>query len=67
MKKDIHPEYEDATITCACGEEFETKTTTGDMRVEVCSSCHPFYTGANQNKGARGGRIERFKEKYGLE
>ena len=67
MQKDIHPEYKEATITCACGESFKTKTTKGDMRVEVCSNCHPFYTGANKNKGTRGGRVERFKEKYGLE
>ena len=67
MKEDIHPDYEEATISCACGAEYDTKTTKGDLRVEVCSSYHPFYTGANQNKGSRGGRIEQFKEKYGLE
>ncbi|OCL25666.1 large subunit ribosomal protein L31 [Orenia metallireducens] len=65
MKKEIHPEYTDATITCACGEVFETKTTTGDMKVEICSNCHPFYTG-KQKTSAKGGRIARFKEKYGI-
>ncbi|GAB6137280.1 50S ribosomal protein L31 [Halanaerobaculum tunisiense] len=66
MKEEIHPEYKEATITCACGNTFETKTTKGDMRVEVCSNCHPFYTG-KKNRATRGGRVERFKEKYGIE
>ncbi|KXS45721.1 MULTISPECIES: 50S ribosomal protein L31 [unclassified Candidatus Frackibacter] len=66
MKKGIHPEYNEATILCACGEEFKTKTTKGNLRVEVCSNCHPFYTG-KQKKAAKGGRVERFKKKYGIE
>lgn len=66
MQKDIHPEYKEATITCACGETFKTKSTKGDLRVEVCSNCHSFYTG-KQRQNTRGGRIERFKEKYDLE
>ncbi|GAB6099505.1 50S ribosomal protein L31 [Halanaerocella petrolearia] len=66
MKEKIHPEYEEAKITCACGNTFETKTTKGDLRVEVCSNCHPFYTG-KKKRDARGGRVERFKEKYGIE
>ncbi|MGM0471004.1 MAG: 50S ribosomal protein L31 [Bacillota bacterium] len=66
MQKDIQPEYKEATITCACGETFETKSTKGDLRVEVCSNCHSFYTG-KQRKSNRGGRVERFKKKYGLE
>ncbi|TDX59152.1 50S ribosomal protein L31 [Orenia marismortui] len=66
MKKGLHPEYTEATIKCACGATFETKTTKGDMKVEICSSCHPFYTG-KQKKSAKGGRIERFKKKYGIE
>ena len=45
MKKDIHPKYETCKVTCACGNTFETKSTVGDMRVSVCSACHPFYTG----------------------
>ncbi|MCK8824602.1 50S ribosomal protein L31 [Fuchsiella alkaliacetigena] len=66
MKEEIHPENNEATITCACGEVFNTKTTKGDLRVEICSNCHPFYTG-KQRKASRGGRVERFKKKYGLE
>jgi large subunit ribosomal protein L31 len=66
LKKGIHPDYKESTITCACGEIFKTKTTEGDLRVEVCSNCHPFYTG-KQRKATKGGRIERFKKKYGME
>lgn len=66
MKKGIHPEYGLATITCACGATFETGSTAQDMRVEVCSQCHPFYTGARQRVGQAGGRVERFRRKYGL-
>ncbi len=66
MQKQLHPEYNEATVTCACGATFETKTTSGDLRVEICSNCHPFYTG-NYKKSAQGGRIERFKKKYGIE
>lgn len=63
--KDIHPNLEETTITCACGEEYKTKSTKENIRVEVCSQCHPFYTG-KQRKGAKGGRVERFNKKYGL-
>ncbi|WP_027339901.1 50S ribosomal protein L31 [Halonatronum saccharophilum] len=66
MKKDFHPDYSEANITCACGEVFETKTTEGNLKVEICSNCHPFYTG-KQKKSAKGGRVERFKKKYGIE
>ncbi len=66
MAKDIHPDFEEAVVECACGEDFETKSTEGDLKVEVCSSCHPFYTG-KQRKSTRGGRVERFKKKYGME
>lgn len=65
MQKELHPELKDVTVHCACGEEFKTKSTREDIRVEVCSNCHPFYTG-NTRKAAKGGRIERFNEKYGL-
>jgi large subunit ribosomal protein L31 len=66
MKKGIHPTYyEDAVIRCACGNEIVTGSTKKEMRVEVCSSCHPFYTG--QLKRAvvdTGGRVEKFRKKY---
>ncbi len=66
MANDIHPDFEEAVVECACGENFETKSTEGDLKVEVCSNCHPFYTG-KQRKSTRGGRVERFKKKYGME
>ncbi len=65
MKSEIHPDMKKTTITCACGEEYETISTREDIRVEVCSSCHPFFTG-RKNKSAQGGRIERFNEKFGF-
>ncbi len=65
MKKGIHPEMKEATITCACGASFKTRSTKGDMSVEVCSECHPFYTGA-QGRAKKTGNIEKFMNKYGL-
>lgn len=65
MNKNIHPETEETTVVCACGAEYKTKSTKEDIHVEVCSNCHPFYTG-KQRKAAKGGRIERFNKKYGL-
>lgn len=65
MQKELHPEFKETTITCACGEEYKTKSTRDEIRVEVCSSCHPFYTG-KKRRAAKGGRVERFNEKYGL-
>ncbi len=61
--KDIHPEYHEATVTCACGNSFKTGSTREALRVEICSECHPFYTG-KQRGSERGGRIERFRKKY---
>lgn len=63
MKKNIHPEYKLATITCACGETFQTYSTKGDFQVEICSQCHPFYTG-RQKFVDTAGRVERFQKKY---
>ncbi len=63
MKKKIHPKYENATIRCACGNTFETRNTKGDMHVEICSQCHPFFTG-KQKFVDSDGRIEKFKKKY---
>ncbi len=64
MKKDIHPKTFATVIKCACGASFETKSTEKEIRVEICSSCHPFFTG-KQKFVDSAGRIERFKKKYG--
>ena len=64
MKKNFHPEYSLGNITCACGNTFQVRTTVGDMRVEICSSCHPFFSG-QQKLVDTAGRIEKFKKKYG--
>lgn len=63
MKKDIHPEYVEATVSCACGNTFTTGSTQDTLKVEICSECHPFFTG-KQKFAERGGRVEKFKKKY---
>ena len=63
MKADIHPEYKDTTITCACGEVIHTRSTVENIRVEICSKCHPFFTGDKKFVDTAG-RIERFKKRY---
>jgi large subunit ribosomal protein L31 len=65
MKDGIHPKYEPTTITCACGSVIETRSTAKDIRVEICSSCHPFFTG-KQKLVDTAGRVERFKKKYNI-
>lgn len=65
MKEKIHPQYKKTTITCACGQSFETGSTRENLKVEICSNCHPFFTG-KQKFVDSGGRVERFKKKYGL-
>lgn len=65
MKPEIHPEYHTTTVTCACGETFETGSVKGKLRVEICSKCHPFFTGKQKFIDA-GGRVDRFNKKYGL-
>lgn len=65
MKKGIHPEYKEATVTCACGETFKTQSTKDEIIVEVCSKCHPFYTG-KQSRASRAGRVDKFNKKYGF-
>lgn len=66
MKQKIHPDYKETVIRCACGAEFKTKSVKQDIRVEVCSRCHPFFTGATQQRFIDSeGRIERFQKKYG--
>jgi large subunit ribosomal protein L31 len=64
MKKGIHPEYQPAKITCACGNVVDTYSTRGSFAVEICSACHPFYTG-KQKLLDTAGRVERFQRKYG--
>ena len=66
MKADIHPKYEETTVTCACGNTFVTGSTKGELRVEICSECHPFFTG-RQKFVERGGRVEKFKKKYNID
>ena len=63
VKVGIHPEYVETTITCACGEVVRTRSTRPDIRVEICSKCHPFYTG-KQKLVDTAGRVERFQRKY---
>ncbi len=63
MKKEIHPEYKVATVSCACGEVIQTRTTRGNMRIEICSKCHPFFTG-KQKFIDTAGRVERFQRKF---
>jgi len=64
MKPEIHPEYSDITVTCSCGETFNTKSTLcKELNVEVCSKCHPFYTG-KQKMLDTGGRVDRFRKRY---
>ncbi|MCU6710683.1 50S ribosomal protein L31 [Paenibacillus sp. J5C_2022] len=65
MKQGIHPTYHAVTATCACGNTFETGSIKSNIRVEVCSSCHPFFTGKQKFLDA-GGRVDRFKKKYGM-
>ncbi|HEY48664.1 MAG TPA: 50S ribosomal protein L31 [Dehalococcoidia bacterium] len=64
MKKDIHPEYVNATVTCACGNTFETKATRPTLKVEICSKCHPFFSGGQRRIVDTAGQVERFKRRY---
>ena len=66
MKKNIHPNYVEATVTCACGNTFKTKSTEENIQVEVCSKCHPFYTG-KQTLGSKKGQVEKFNKKFGFD
>lgn len=63
MKAGIHPDYREATVSCACGAKFQTRSTVGDLKVDICSSCHPFFTGTQKIVDTEG-RVERFKKKY---
>ncbi|MCX7620443.1 MAG: 50S ribosomal protein L31 [Acidimicrobiales bacterium] len=64
MKAGIHPEYKVSQVRCSCGNEFTTRSTVGDLHVELCSECHPFFTG-QQKLVDSGGRIEKFERRYG--
>ncbi|MCD7730014.1 MAG: 50S ribosomal protein L31 [Oscillospiraceae bacterium] len=66
MREGIHPDYKETTITCACGNVIKTRSTKTDIRVEVCSKCHPFYTG-KQKLVDTGGRIDKFKKRFGMD
>ena len=66
MKADIHPQYVDCTVTCACGDTFQTRATKPTLRVEICSQCHPFFTGTQKIVDTEG-RVERFIKRYGLQ
>lgn len=66
MKASIHPDYKDITVTCSCGQSFETRSTLSkDLSVEVCSECHPFYTG-KQKLVDTGGRVQKFRDRYNM-
>ena len=66
MKEGIHPDYKECKVTCACGNTFVTKSTKEELRLDVCSACHPFFTG-QQKFLNRGGRVEKFKNKYNID
>ncbi len=63
MKKDIHPEYDEVTVSCACGNTFKTRSTKKEISVEICSACHPFFTGKQKLIDAAG-RVEKFNRRY---
>ena len=66
MKEGIHPKYEKTVIRCACGNEIETRSTKENLRVDICSKCHPFFTG-KQKLVDTGGRVDRFKKRFGMD
>jgi large subunit ribosomal protein L31 len=65
MKEKVHPKYSETTITCTCGNVIETRSTQKDLSIEICSNCHPFYTGQQKIVDAEG-RVDKFKKKYGI-
>ena len=66
MKEKIHPKYNEVTVKCACGEVFTTRSTKKELRVDICSKCHPFFTG-KQKFVDSGGRVDKFKRRFGLD
>nr|MBP3724881.1 50S ribosomal protein L31 [Campylobacter sp.] len=65
MKKEIHPQYVDCTVSCACGNTFETKSNKSEIRVDICNACHPFFTGSEKIVDSAG-RVDKFKKKYNM-
>ena len=65
MKKDIHPNFVETTVTCACCNTFKTRSNKAEIRVDICSNCHPFFTGSEKIVDSAG-RVEKFKQKYGM-
>ena len=66
VKENIHPKYQKCTVRCACGATFETRSTKPELRVDICSKCHPFFTG-KQKLVDTGGRVDRFKKRFGIQ
>jgi large subunit ribosomal protein L31 len=66
MKEGIHPKYDEVTVKCACGNSFQTRSTRTEISTEICSACHPFFTG-KQKLVDTAGRVERFRKKYGMQ
>ena len=66
MKPNIHPEYHEITVQCACGNKFQTRTTASDMHLDICSACHPFFTGRQKLIDTEG-RVDRFNKKFGAQ
>ena len=66
MKEGIHPEYKTVTVKCTCGAEYETRSTKDNIRLDICSKCHPFFTG-RQKLVDTGGRVDRFNKRFGLD
>ncbi|MCI6178702.1 MAG: 50S ribosomal protein L31 [Campylobacter sp.] len=66
MKKDIHPEYVECNVICACGNTFKTRSNKAEIRLDICSACHPFFTGSEKIVDSAG-RVDKFKKKYGLQ
>ncbi|MFO7821815.1 MAG: 50S ribosomal protein L31 [Lentisphaeria bacterium] len=66
MKKDIHPEYVEGTVRCACGAEYKVQTTRQETTVDICSQCHPFFTGKQKLVDTEG-RVDRFRRRYGMQ
>ena len=64
MKAKVHPQYKESTVGCACGNTFKTRSTKGDIHVDICANCHPFYTG-KQKFVDTAGRVEKFQKKFG--
>lgn len=65
MKEKIHPEYKECTVKCGCGNTFTTRSTMSEIKVEICSACHPFYAGGEHKIMDREGRVDRFQKKFG--